>query len=357
MIKTTRLRDSQVPQNKVYDLSPQCNGQRTVFQLPKRVFPSDKFWLILNGKTLRNDINHTFYTVGLQGTQLTIYFPAPTGSDVLQVVLPNNSEGVQPFATEEYAEAVADLAKQAAIADSKAYTDAELQSQYNTLHGEITTEAGTRADADTALGGRVDTEADARERADTNLQQQIDAVVAKSDVVDIVGTYADLMAYDTSDLGDKDEIKVIADETHNDAISYYRWSTSTETWSYVGSEGPYLTKSEAATDYVPQTRTVNGKALSSNVNLTAQDIGAATPSDLPTKTSYLQNDGSDGTSTYVEADDLATTLDDYYTKTDVDDVFATKQELEDLVGDIGDILDAVHGGNIAIIEVPAGEGE
>ena len=316
MIKTTRLRDSQVPQNKVYDLSPQCNGQRTVFQLPKRVFPSDKFWLILNGKTLRNDINHTFYTVGLQGTQLTIYFPAPSGTDVLQVVLPNNSEGVQPFATEEYADAAANLARQQATADAKDYTDARELA--------ITTD----------LGGRIDSEANTRELADTDLQQQIDVIVAKSDVVDIVGTYADLMAYDTSDLGDKDEIKVIADETHSDAISYYRWSTSTETWGYVGSEGPYLTKAEAATDYVPQTRTVNGKALISNISLDAHDVGAASASDLPTKTSDLANDGEDGTSEY-----------------------ATKAYVDDITGDIGEILDAIHGGNIAIIEIPASENE
>ena len=310
MIKTTRLRDSQVPQNKVYDLSPQCNGQRTVFQLPKRVFPSDKFWLILNGKTLRNDINHTFYTVGLQGTQLTVYFPAPSGTDILQVVLPNNSEGVQPFATEEYAEAVANLAKQAAITESKGYTDAR----------------------ETIINNRIDGEANIRENADTGLQRQIDAIVAKADVVDVVGTYAELEAYDTSALGDKDEIKVISDETHDNSISYYRWSASTEQFNYVGSEGPYLTKSEAASDYVPQTRTINGKSLDENISLDANDVGAASAADLPTKTSDLQNDGEDGTSEY-----------------------ATKAYVDSITGDIGEILDIIHGGNIAIIEVPEEE--
>lgn len=316
MIKTTRLRDSQVPQNKVYDLSPQCNGQRTVFQLPKRVFPSDKFWLILNGKTLRNDLNHTFYTVGLEGTQLTVYFPAPSGTDILQVVLPNNSEGVQPFATEEYADAVANLARQNATADAKDYTD------------------GRETQIRTDLGGRIDDEADTREQTDTDLQGQIDAIVAKSDVVDIVGTYADLENYDTSALGDKDVIKVIADETHDDAISYYRWSADDEEFNYVGSEGPYLTPSAAASTYVPQTRTVNGKALSTNINLDANDVGAASTEDLPTKTSDLQNDGEDGTSEY-----------------------ATKAYVDTIYGDIGAILDAIHGGNIAIIEVPVGEGD
>lgn len=314
MIKTTRLRDSQVPQNKVYDLSPQCNGQRTVFQLPKRVFPSDKFWLILNGKTLRNDINHTFYTVGLQGTQLTVYFPAPTGTDILQVVLPNNSEGVQPFATEEYADAVANMARQNATADAKNYTDNR--------------ETAIRSD----LGGRIDDEAGIRERTDTGLQGQIDAIVAKSDVVDIVGTYAELENYDTSALGDKDVIKVLADETHDDAISYYRWSAANEEFSYIGSEGPYLTPGAAASTYVPQTRTVNGKSLDENISLDASDVGAASAADLPTKTSDLQNDGEDGTSEY-----------------------ATKAYVDSITGDIGEILDIIHGGNIAIIEVPEEE--
>lgn len=36
------------------------------------------------------------------------------------------------------------------------------------------------------------------------------------------------------------------------------------------------------------------------------DVGYITSADLPTKTSELQNDGSDGTSTYVETDELAT---------------------------------------------------
>lgn len=90
-------------------------------------------------------------------------------------------------------------------------------------------------------------EGNARINADNGLQGQIDAITAASDVVDIVGTYAELQAYDTQHLKDNDVIKVLQDETHNDAMTYYRWSTHTETWTYIGAEGPYYTKSETNT--------------------------------------------------------------------------------------------------------------
>lgn len=70
------------------------------------------------------------------------------------------------------------------------------------------------------------------------LQQEIDDMKNSPDVVDIVDTYADLMTYDTSDLGDKDVIRVLNDETHDDESTYYRWSTTTQTWTYIGSTGP-----------------------------------------------------------------------------------------------------------------------
>lgn len=88
-------------------------------------------------------------------------------------------------------------------------------------------------------------EADALENKDTDLQEQIDALAASSDVTDIVGTYAELQAYDTSTLSDNDIIKVLQDETHNDETTYYRWSTTTQVFSLIGEEGPYYTKAAA----------------------------------------------------------------------------------------------------------------
>lgn len=244
----------------------------------------------------------------------------------------------------------------------------------------------TKTETDTQIGY----ETDAREIADSGLQEQIDAIVASSDVVDIVGTYAALQAYDTSKLGDNDIIKVLTDETRDDATTYYRWDADTSTWGYIGAEGPFYTKAESDALFTPMTRTVNGKALTADITLTAADVHALpdstviptvndatltiqqngttvqtftanqatnataniiVPTDtsdltndgdgqspfatedyvdtyggkidtievngtaqpivnktvditVPTKTSDLTNDGSDGTSTYVETDDL-----------------------------------------------------
>ena len=223
----------------------------------------------------------------------------------------------------------------------------------------------TKTETDTAIG----VETSNREDADQGLQEQIDALASASDVVDVVGTYAELQAYDTSHLNDNDIIKVLTDETHGNAISYYRWDTDTDTFSYIGSQGPFYTKAETDATFVPQTRTVNNKALSTNITLTAVDVGALPDSTviptvndatltiqkegssigtftansatdttinvvetdptvpswakqptkptysyseitnkptIPTKTSDLVNDGADNTSTYVEADELAT---------------------------------------------------
>ena len=88
------------------------------------------------------------------------------------------------------------------------------------------------------------------DNVDVSLQQQIDAIVASSDVRDIVGTYAQLQAYDTTTLGNNDIIKVLVDSTHNDATGYYRWviTEGTGAWTYIGSEGPYYTKAQVDTE-------------------------------------------------------------------------------------------------------------
>lgn len=68
-----------------------------------------------------------------------------------------------------------------------------------------------------------------------DLQDQIDDLKNSPDVVDVVATYAELQAYDTSKLGDNDVIRVLADETRNGDSTYYRWDKQNETWTYIGS--------------------------------------------------------------------------------------------------------------------------
>ena len=226
-------------------------------------------------------------------------------------------------------------------------------------------------------------EEDARKDADDAIWVEIEALEASSDVVDVVGTKAELDNYDTSKLSDNDIVKVLQDETRDDAITYYRWNGTA--FVYVGAEGPYYTASETdalladkqntltagtnitivgdvisataapqeqadwnqadatAVDYIKNKPAINdgtliinqngvqvgvfsaNQANTTTVNLTsgggAYTAGTgiditnsvisvdtavvAEVSDIPTKTSDLTNDGSDGTSTYVEADSLA----------------------------------------------------
>lgn len=181
-----------------------------------------------------------------------------------------------------------------------------------------------------AISSAVGDEAADRIAADNAIWDEIEIIEASSDVVDVVGTYADLQSYDTSKLHDNDLIKVLQDETHSDAITYYRWNKSAGTFSYVGEEGPYYTETEVNTLLSGKQDTLvagsniqiaaDGKTISATdttysagagLDLTGTTFSVDTSviaevSDLPTKTSDLMNDGSDGTSTYVEADDLAT---------------------------------------------------
>lgn len=81
------------------------------------------------------------------------------------------------------------------------------------------------------VAGDLSDEVTARGNADTQLQDQIDALTSKSDVVDVVQTYSDLQSYDTSALGNNDIVKVLDDSQHGDQESYYRWvkaSTSSD---------------------------------------------------------------------------------------------------------------------------------
>lgn len=167
----------------------------------------------------------------------------------------------------------------------------------------------------------LQTETTNRSNADNNLQNQIDGLVAKSDVVDIVGTYADLQNYDTSTLGNNDIVKVLNDSTHDNTMSYYRWNLTT--WVYVGSEGAYYTKSESDSRYVPITRTVNGKALSQNISLDYTDVGALSDNTvIPDKTSDLTNDSNYQNATQVSAS-ISSALSGYATETWVQNYIAS----------------------------------
>lgn len=126
--------------------------------------------------------------------------------------------------------------------DAKIALEANARQQ---VDGQLQTTVGS-------LSHDLEIETAARQGADNNLQSQIDGISASSDVKDLVGTYAELQAYDTSTLGNNDIIKVLQDEMHSDETTYYRWSTTTQTFTLIGEEGPYYTKS--ATDQLLATK-------------------------------------------------------------------------------------------------------
>lgn len=150
-----------------------------------------------------------------------------------------------------------------------------------------------RENADTTLNTAITSETTARQNADNGLQSQIDAIVASSDVKDIVGTYAELQAYDTSTLGNNDIIKVLQDETHSNETTYYRWSTATSSFSLIGEEGPYYTK--AQTDIL-----LNGKqnilTAGNNIQISGDTISA-------TDTTYTAGNNVDITNGVISATD------------------------------------------------------
>lgn len=86
-----------------------------------------------------------------------------------------------------------------------------------------------------------------RQAADNTLQGEIDDIKNSPDVVDIVATYAALQAYDTSKLGDNDIVRVLQDEQHDGASTYYRWNKQSSTWTYIGEVGDYYTKGQVDT--------------------------------------------------------------------------------------------------------------
>lgn len=162
-------------------------------------------------------------------------------------------------------------------ADLPTLQDLTTQAQMDAINsGATSTNIGQIATNTQAIS----TETTNRQNADNNLQSQIDALVVSSDVFDIVGTYAELQAYDISTVPVNDIIKVLVDSTHNNSATYYRCveNNNVKSWSYIGAEGAYYTKSESDSLFVPQTRTINNYALSNNITLTASDVGAL-PSD------------------------------------------------------------------------------
>lgn len=66
------------------------------------------------------------------------------------------------------------------------------------------------------------------------LDEEVQEMKNNPDVVDIVDTYADLQAYDTQHLTDKDIVRVLNDSTRDGYSTYYRYNKQSDTWTYIG---------------------------------------------------------------------------------------------------------------------------
>lgn len=116
------------------------------------------------------------------------------------------------------------------------------------------------------------------------LQDKIDEIKNNPDVVDIVDTYADLQNYDTSSLGDKDVIRVLTDENHDNESTYYRWDKSNNQWVFIGAVEGYYTKAQTDTLLAGKQDTLTAGA---NITINNNEISA-------TDTTYNNFVGTDG---------------------------------------------------------------
>ena len=200
-------------------------------------------------------VNNATLVIKTNGTQVAQFTANSDTNTTANIIVPTKASDV------------------GALPNTTTINDLTTQAQQNALNSGITSSAVSQI---TANKNNISSEVTNRQNADNNLQQQIDAITASSDVTDIVGTYAELQAYDTSSLPPNSIIKVLQDESRDDETTYYRWVVTggTGTWVLIGEEGPYYTKGEADGKFVPQTRTVNGKALSNNISLDASDVHA-----------------------------------------------------------------------------------
>lgn len=95
---------------------------------------------------------------------------------------------------------------------------------------------GNRADLPAETCCETRTQTLTREVAERviRLDEEVQEIKNNPDVVDIVDTYADLQAYDTQHLTDKDIIRVLNDSTHDGYSTYYKYNKQSDTWTYIG---------------------------------------------------------------------------------------------------------------------------
>lgn len=96
--------------------------------------------------------------------------------------------------------------------------------------------SGSRADLPTETCCETRTQTLIRNVAERiiSLEEEVERIENNPDVFDIVDTYQDLQNYDTTQLTDKDIIRVLNDSTHDGYSTYYRWNATAGQFDYIG---------------------------------------------------------------------------------------------------------------------------
>lgn len=140
-----------------------------------------------------------------------------------------------------------------------------------------------------------------------DVEDEVEELKNNPDVADIVATYADLQAYDTSKLTDKDVIRVLADETHSGDSTYYRFSKQSGTFTYIGESKQYTNfvgtdgTSAGAAGLVPAPATTDaGKYLKADGTWDSVQAGPTVVQAIGTSTTDVMS--QDATTKMVYAD-------------------------------------------------------
>lgn len=131
------------------------------------------------------------------------------------------------------------------------------------------------------LQTNINAEVNARTEAVAELDQRIEDIVNSPDVRYIVDTYADLEALDKSTIGDQDYARVLQDETHDNASTYYQYNKTASEWAYIGQTGPYYTREQvderlAEIDTTKLDELADIKTIGENLELTEEGVLNAT---------------------------------------------------------------------------------
>lgn len=93
----------------------------------------------------------------------------------------------------------------------------------------------------------------------SELDRAIEEVKNNPDVRDIVQTKQDLDNYDTSILGNNDIIRVLIDNTHDNASTFYKYDKPNSTWNYIGQASDSYTKEQADNKFVAKDTTIDNR--------------------------------------------------------------------------------------------------